>query len=59
MRLCRQMPKASCVSAGSKTSRDTGGAEMTDWCDRPLDCVYPVVIIDAIHVKIRALAQIS
>ncbi|PXX60342.1 mutator family transposase [Nocardia tenerifensis] len=28
-------------------------AEMTDWCNRPLDHVYPVVFIDAVHVKIR------
>ncbi len=28
--------------------------EMTDWCNRPLDRVYPVLFIDAMHVKIRA-----
>ena len=28
-------------------------AEMTGWCHRPLEPVYPVVFIDAIHVKIR------
>ncbi|MFE3228986.1 IS256 family transposase, partial [Nocardia sp. NPDC059228] len=28
-------------------------AEMVDWCNRPLDRVYPVLFIDAIHVKIR------
>jgi putative transposase len=28
-------------------------AEMTEWCNRPLDPVYPVVFIDAISVKIR------
>ena len=28
-------------------------AEMTEWCNRPLEPVYPVVFIDAIHVKIR------
>ena len=27
--------------------------EMTEWCNRPLESVYPVVFIDAIHVKIR------
>jgi len=27
--------------------------EMTDWLARPLDRVYPVVFIDAIHVKVR------
>ncbi len=26
---------------------------MTEWQNRPLDAVYPVVFIDAIHVKIR------
>lgn len=27
--------------------------EMNDWCHRPLDAVYPVIFIDAIHVKVR------
>lgn len=27
--------------------------EMTEWCNRPLEAVYPVVFIDAINVKIR------
>jgi transposase-like protein len=27
--------------------------EMTDWSVRPLDSVYPVLFIDAIHVKVR------
>jgi transposase-like protein len=27
--------------------------EMADWLVRPLDAVYPVVFIDAIHVKVR------
>ena len=27
--------------------------EMTEWCNRPLDRVYPVVFIDAIEVKVR------
>jgi putative transposase len=27
--------------------------EMTEWCHRPLDRVYPVIFIDAIVVKIR------
>ena len=27
--------------------------EMTEWCNRPLESVYPVVFIDAIHVKVR------
>jgi putative transposase len=26
---------------------------MTDWQNRPLDAVYPVMFIDAIHVKVR------
>jgi transposase-like protein len=45
---------------GASVSRDTISritdkvvAEMTDWCNRPLDRVYPVIFIDAIHVKIR------
>ncbi|MFD7745364.1 IS256 family transposase [Streptomyces sp. NPDC059698] len=31
---------------------------MAEWQNRPLDAVYPVVFIDAIHVKIRVLAQL-
>jgi hypothetical protein len=27
--------------------------KMTEWQNRPLDVVYPVIFIDAIHVKIR------
>ena len=27
--------------------------EMTEWCNRPLESVYPVVFIDAIVVKVR------
>lgn len=27
--------------------------EMTEWANRPLDKVYPVVFVDAIHVKVR------
>jgi putative transposase len=45
---------------GATVSKDTISritdkvvAEMTDWCNRPLEPVYPVVFIDAIHVKIR------
>jgi putative transposase len=26
---------------------------MTEWQNRPLDVVYPVIFIDAVHVKIR------
>ena len=32
---------------------DTVVAKMTEWQNRPLDSVYPVVFIDAINVKIR------
>ncbi|WP_067684306.1 IS256 family transposase [Nocardia miyunensis] len=45
---------------GASVSKDTVSAitekvvaEMTDWCNRPLDRVYPVLFIDCIHVKIR------
>jgi len=45
---------------GAKVSKDTISritdkvlAEMAEWANRPLDAVYPVVFIDAIHVKIR------
>ena len=31
----------------------TRSSVMTEWCNRPLESVYPVVFIDAIHVKIR------
>jgi putative transposase len=27
--------------------------ELTEWCNRPLGPVYPVVFVDAIRVKIR------
>jgi hypothetical protein len=27
--------------------------EMTEWANRPPDAVYPVIFVDAIHVKIR------
>ena len=26
---------------------------MAEWQNRPLDCVYPVIFLDAVHVKIR------
>ncbi|SPL97734.1 Mobile element protein [[Actinomadura] parvosata subsp. kistnae] len=32
---------------------------MAEWQNRPLDPVYPVLFIDAIHVKLRALSQIA
>lgn len=45
---------------GATVSKDTISritdkviGEMTEWCNRPLEPVYPVVFIDAIHVKIR------
>ena len=45
---------------GAKVSKETvtritdGILEtMTEWQNRPLDRVYPVMFIDAIHVKIR------
>lgn len=45
---------------GAKVSRDTISRitdkvveEMTQWCHRPLDRVYPVLFIDAIVVKVR------
>ena len=27
--------------------------EVTEWCNRPLEAMYPVVFIDAVHVTIR------
>jgi transposase-like protein len=51
---------ASRRSYGAKVSGDTISRltdavveELTAWQSRPLDAVYPVVFIDAIHVKIR------
>ena len=45
---------------GAQVSRQTISAitdavieGMTEWQNRPLDVVYPVIFIDAIHVKIR------
>ena len=45
---------------GAMVSKDTISritdkvvGEMAEWCNRPLEPVYPVVFIDAIHVKIR------
>lgn len=45
---------------GATVSKDTISritdkviGEMTEWQNRPLDRVYPVVFIDAIHVKVR------
>jgi transposase-like protein len=46
---------------GMKTSKETISTitdkaldSMADWRARPLDLVYPVVFVDAVHVKIRA-----
>ena len=45
---------------GAKVSKDTISRitdkvieEISEWANRPLDAVYPVVFIDAIHVKVR------
>ncbi len=45
---------------GAKVSKDTISRitnkvveEMTEWVNRPLDSVYPVIFIDAIQVKVR------
>jgi transposase-like protein len=45
---------------GAKVSKDTISritdkvvGEMSEWSNRPLERVYPVMFIDAIHVKIR------
>jgi transposase-like protein len=45
---------------GAKVSKDTISKitdkvleEMHEWAHRPLDSVYPVIFIDAIHVKVR------
>ena len=45
---------------GARVSKDTISRitdkvleEMTEWCNRPLDRVYPVVFVDAITVKVR------
>ena len=45
---------------GAKVGKDTISritdnvlAALTEWAQRPLDAVYPVLFIDAIHVKVR------
>jgi transposase-like protein len=50
---------------GMKTSKETISTitdkaldSMNEWRTRPLDAIYPVVFIDAIHVKIRVLSTI-
>jgi transposase-like protein len=32
---------------------------MAEWQNRPLDPIYPVIFLDAIHVKVRALSQVA
>jgi putative transposase len=51
---------------GASVSKDTISAitdrvleGMAEWQNRPLDPIYPVIFIDAIRVKIRALSQIA
>lgn len=43
-----QVPKS---TISTITDRVLDG--MAEWCSRPLDSVYPVIFVDAIHVKIR------
>ncbi len=45
---------------GARVSKDTISRitdkvieEMTEWQNRPLDAVYPVIFNDAIHIKVR------
>src|SRR5689334_19536993 len=45
---------------GAKVSKDTISRitdkvldEMAEWANRPLDAVYPVLFVDAIHIKVR------
>jgi putative transposase len=45
---------------GARVSKDTISRitdkvieEMTEWCNRPLDRVYPVIFVDAVTVKVR------
>ncbi len=52
--------RTSTMSTGAQVSKDTISRitdkvieEMTDWANRPLDRVYPVVFIDALVVKVR------
>ncbi len=49
---------------GAEVSKDTVSRitdrvleSMAEWQNRPLDGVYPVIFIDAINVKVRALAH--
>lgn len=44
---------ASVSKATISTITDKVMAGMTEWSNRPLDCVYPVLFVDAINVKIR------
>ena len=45
---------------GAKVGKDTISRitdkvleEMAEWAQRPLDAVYPVLFVDAIHMKVR------
>ena len=40
------------------TFTDKAPDGMAEWQNRPLDVVYPVVFIDAVHVKILVLSAI-
>ncbi|ODA69310.1 Transposase, Mutator family [Streptomyces sp. AVP053U2] len=40
------------------TITDSVMAGMTEWQNRPLDSVYPVVFIDCVNVKVRVLSTI-
>ncbi len=40
------------------TITDKALESMAEWRTRPLDPVYPVVFLDAVHVKIRVLSTI-
>ena len=43
------------LTTGSRRVTDKVIEEMTEWCNRPLESVCPVVLIDALFVKIRDL----
>lgn len=53
-------PRTREVPPGATVSKDTISritdkvvGEMTEWQNRPLERVYPVIFIDAVHVKVR------
>jgi transposase-like protein len=50
---------------GAEVSKDTISRitdrvldELAEWQSRPLDTVYPVIFIDAIHVKIEVVRNL-